>query len=413
MTADPTLHIPVMSQEVLAALDPQLGQILVDATAGGGGHLRRLAVSVGPQGHVLGIDHDPKAVERLQQEFTDGPVDIVWGNYADLPEILEDRQLPQVSGILLDLGLSSDQLADASRGFSFHIDGPLDLRFNPHSGEPAWRLLQRLSAEHLADLIYRYGEERHSRRVARAIVEARRTAPLRTAQEVADVIRRAIRSRYRDRIDPATRTFQALRIAVNHELENLQTALRRMPDCLAPGGRLAVISFHSLEDRLVKMAFREDPRWRASQANPYDQLTSKSGKTHVAAAPSCEWPSGSPNPYTSTVNAPHGGGLPMSYSQPIRTLSLAAILIIAAVAVRNHFEQDLPTPPLMDDLPPAVIHVARDDTPTIVESNEDWLDAPASDEALEAASPSVHPDVLPLPRSPSTREPHPRGPIIR
>ena len=166
-----------------------------------------------------------------------------------------------MDGILLDLGLSSDQLADTERGFSFSSTGPLDLRFNPMQGKPAWRLLERLSAEHLADLIYQFGEERYSRRIARAIVAA--------AAEIGRWKRRPIwpswcvrcvpRSRH-DRIDPATRTFQALRIAVNDELKSLEIALRRLPDCLRPGGRLAVISFHSLEDRQVKEAFRDDPR---------------------------------------------------------------------------------------------------------------------------------------------------------
>jgi 16S rRNA (cytosine1402-N4)-methyltransferase len=268
MSAEGTIHIPVMLEEVLAGLAPQPGQVLVDATAGGGGHLRRLAESVGPQGRVLAIDRDPAAIERLAGELPGGPAILIWGNYADLPEILAEQGLPQVAGILLDLGLSSDQLADTERGFSFNIDGTLDLRFNPQSGEPAWRLIQRLSAEHLADLIYQYGEERQSRRIARAIVDARRREPIRTARHLAEIVRGAVGARYRDRIDPATRTFQALRIAVNHELENVRLALKRFPDCLEPGGRLAVISFHSLEDRLVKEAFRDDPRWTPLTRKP-------------------------------------------------------------------------------------------------------------------------------------------------
>jgi len=169
--------------------------------------------------------------------------------------------LAVVDRVLLDLGLSSDQLADRERGFSFTGAGPLDLRFDPTEGEPTWRLVNRLSAEQLADLIYSHGEERHSRRIARAIVQERRTSPIKTAAALAEVIRRAVpRTADSRRIDPATRTFQALRIATNEELKSLEIALRRIPDCLRPGGRLAIISFHSLEDRRVKEAFRGDAR---------------------------------------------------------------------------------------------------------------------------------------------------------
>jgi 16S rRNA (cytosine1402-N4)-methyltransferase len=164
--------------------------------------------------------------------------------------------------------LSSDQLADESRGFSFDSAGPLDLRFNPELGEPAWRLLDRLSAEHLADLIYQYGEERFSRRIARRIVESRRHAPIRTAAQLAQLVRSCVPRSRHERIDPATRTFQALRIAVNDELKSLENGLRRIPDCLHPGGRFAVISFHSLEDRRVKEAFRQDSRLRILTKKP-------------------------------------------------------------------------------------------------------------------------------------------------
>jgi 16S rRNA (cytosine1402-N4)-methyltransferase len=178
-----------------------------------------------------------------------------------LPEVLADIEIKTVDGILLDLGLSSDQLADPSRGFSFESDGPLDLRFNPLAGEPAARLVNRLSAEHLADLIFHFGEERFSRRIARAIVEVRHREPFETSNQLAAVVRKAIPAAARQqRIDPATRTFQALRIAVNDELKSLEIALRRSPDVLKPGARMAVISFHSLEDRRVKEAFRDDPR---------------------------------------------------------------------------------------------------------------------------------------------------------
>ena len=196
------------------------------------------------------------------------PVKPVQANFCDLPEVLGELGIQQVDGIVLDLGLSSDQLADAERGFSFSSTGPLDLRFDPMRGEPARRLINRLSAEHLADLIYHYGEERYSRRVAQAIVEQRREKPIETAAELAELVRRCVPRSRVERIDPATRTFQALRIAVNDELKSLEIALRRLPDCLRPGARLAVISFHSLEDRRVKEAFRDDPRLQVLTRKP-------------------------------------------------------------------------------------------------------------------------------------------------
>ena len=170
---------------------------------------------------------------------------------------------------MLDLGLSSDQLADRDRGFSFSADGPLDLRFDPTSGEPARRLINRLSVEHLTQLISAYGEERYSPRIARAIVEQRRQRPIETAAELAALVRGCVPAPPGgSRIDPATRTFQALRIAVNDELKSLEIALRRIPDCLRPGARMAIISFHSLEDRRVKEAFRTDDRLKVLTRRP-------------------------------------------------------------------------------------------------------------------------------------------------
>src|SRR3954469_15512376 len=258
--AEPTQHVPVMAQEVLEGLRPAAGQTFVDGTLGGGGHKRLLAGAVGSGGSIIALDRDPAAVDRAANELRGLPVRALQENYSDLPEVLAGLNVNAVDGILLDLGLSSDQLADANRGFSFNSSGPLDLRFDMTRGEPAWKLVQRLSADHLAVLIYKYGEERFSRRIARRIVEVRKAAPIQTADELARVVRGSVPRSRDERIDPATRTFQALRIAVNEELKWLEVALRRLPDCLKPGGRLAVISFHSLADRLGKEAFRDDAR---------------------------------------------------------------------------------------------------------------------------------------------------------
>jgi 16S rRNA (cytosine1402-N4)-methyltransferase len=241
---------------------------MVDGTLGGGGHTRLLADAVGPEGRVIALDRDPAAVEAAASRVQRSNVRAVEANYSDLPEVLAAICVEAVDGIVLDLGYSSDQLADVDRGFSFHSTGVLDLRFDTSRGVPAWKLIERLSAEHLADLIYRYGEDRFSRRIARRIVETRRAAPIKTAEELARVVRQSV-PRFRDeRIDPATRTFQALRIAVNDELKWLEVALRRLPDCLRAGGRLAVISFHSLEDRLVKEAFRENAQLEVCTRRP-------------------------------------------------------------------------------------------------------------------------------------------------
>jgi 16S rRNA (cytosine1402-N4)-methyltransferase len=255
--SEPSQHVPVLAEEILTWLRPAAGQTMVDGTLGGGGHTRLLAEAVGPTGRVIALDRDPAAVEAAATRLQGFNVRAVEANYSDLPEVLAALDVAAADGIVLDLGYSSDQLADVNRGFSFNSEGLLDLRFDTTRGEPAWRLVERLSAEHLADLIFKYGEERYSRRIARHIVETRRVQPIKTAADLARVVRQSVPRSRDDRIDPATRTFQALRIAVNEELKWLEVALRRLPDCLRPGGRMAVMSFHSLEDRLVKQAFRE------------------------------------------------------------------------------------------------------------------------------------------------------------
>lgn len=263
-----SIHISVLAAEVLAALDPRPGAIVADGTLGGGGHTRLLAERVGEAGCVVAVDRDPAVLARAEETLAGLPVKISQSDYCELPEVLDAAGIGLVQGILLDLGLSSDQLADAARGFSFDADGPLDLRFDPERGEPAWRLLERLRPETIADIIFEFGEERFSRRVAQAIVERRQHAPIRTARELAELVRGCVPPSKNHRIDPATRTFQALRIAVNQELKSLEIALKRLPDRLASGGKLAVISFHSLEDRRVKLALRDDARMRVLTRKP-------------------------------------------------------------------------------------------------------------------------------------------------
>jgi 16S rRNA (cytosine1402-N4)-methyltransferase len=269
MAESSSVHVPVLLDSVVQWLDPRSGMVMVDGTLGGGGHARVLLERVGANGLVIAIDRDPEAIDKGQQQFQGMPLRLAQANFCDLPEVLERLNIKTVDGVILDLGVSSDQLADEGRGFSFSLDGPLDLRFDPMSGEPARRLINRLCAEHLAELIFYYGEERYSRQIARAVVDQRRHKAIETSLELAELIRQSVpRPQRGERIDPATRTFQALRIAVNDELKSLEIGLRRIPDCLRPGARMAVISFHSLEDRRVKEAFRSDQRLKNLTSKP-------------------------------------------------------------------------------------------------------------------------------------------------
>ena len=205
-------HVSVMPQEVLHWLAPRPGQIFVDGTLGGGGHTRALAERVGSTGLVVALDRDPQALTAAERNLAGQPVKLVAADYRELPAVLDQLEISAVDGILLDLGLSSDQLADGQRGFSFDAESALDLRFDPTSGEPAWRLFDKLDATQLANLIFEFGEERHSRRIARKILEEHARSPIRTAGRLADIVRRGVPpSRESRRIDPAMRTFQALR----------------------------------------------------------------------------------------------------------------------------------------------------------------------------------------------------------
>ncbi len=263
-------HAPVMTAEVLRALQPERGGLFVDCTVGLGGHARAL-LSAGAT-RLIGIDRDPAALALASQALAEwgGRVELVHGDYRDLPRFLDARGIEAIDGAVADLGVSSMQLDGEGRGFSFQRDEALDMRMDTSQGLTAADLVSDVAERDLADVIYRYGEERRSRAVARAIVAARREAPIRTTAQLAGIVRRVVRRS--GRIDPATRTFQALRIWVNGELEGLDTFLRAACARLRPGARFAVVTFHSLEDRPVKHTFRA----LAAEAGAFRLLAKKS-----------------------------------------------------------------------------------------------------------------------------------------
>jgi 16S rRNA (cytosine1402-N4)-methyltransferase len=272
-------HVPVLLKEAIDFLAVQRGGTYIDATVGLGGHSSEIAKRLGAPGHLIGLDKDPKALEiaksvvgsqpsAIGQESEWPKVELIHGSFASLAD---DRRptTESVDGILADLGVSSLQFSDPTRGFSFQAEGPLDMRMNPMSEPTAEQVVNQFDERELADLIYEFGEERRSRRIARAIVRSR---PILTTAQLAAVISAAARpmNQAERRIHPATRTFQALRIFVNRELDDLRKLLEAAPQLLKPGGRLVVISFHSLEDRIVKDAMRE-----GAKAGQYKLLTKK------------------------------------------------------------------------------------------------------------------------------------------
>lgn len=285
-------HIPVLLPAVLAALQPRPGARFIDATVGGAGHALAVLQAAQPGGRLLGIDADPAALAAAAARLGAAGLPaasftLVHGHFAELAALARQHGFSAVDGILLDLGVSSYQLETAARGFSFAADGPLDMRLDPGSGPTAADLVNQLDEQELADVIYRYGEERGSRRIARLIVERRRQAPITTTGELAALVQRAIGRGGRERIHPATRTFQALRIAVNQELAQLEAALPQAVALLRPGGRLAVISFHSLEDRIVKQFFRAESGYGAGELQHPPRLTVLTRKPIVADAAEC------------------------------------------------------------------------------------------------------------------------------
>lgn len=245
-----------MVDEVMRYLSPEPGDVIADGTMGGFGHGRRILSRILPGGLYIGVDKDAAAVENARQattEFSDN-LRILRGNFAHLPGFLTDLNIDRVNGVLLDLGLSLHHIEDSGRGFSFMRDEPLDMRMDDRHGETAFDIVNGYARDDLSRLIGRYGEERHARRIAAAVDRRRKKAHIRTSGELADIVAGAVPKKGKQRIHPATRTFQALRIAVNGELSDLKAFMEAAPDLLAPGGRLVVLSFHSLEDRIVKRA---------------------------------------------------------------------------------------------------------------------------------------------------------------
>lgn len=285
-------HRPVMLDEALAGLAPRAGGLYVDGTFGRGGHSAAILDAIGQTGALHALDRDPQACHVAWTRFaTRANFRIHRRNFSELAALGRELGLEgEVNGLLLDLGVSSPQFDDATRGFSFAHDGPLDMRMDPESGESAADWLARASAAEIADVLWQYGEERASRRIAKRIVESRVETPIERTAQLAELIARAVPGP-RQKIHPATRSFQAIRIHINGELDALQAALAASVQLLAPGGRLAVISFHSLEDRVVKRFMRETASPTQPPAAPFDPNYGPAPVARAFHAVSREFPS--------------------------------------------------------------------------------------------------------------------------
>jgi 16S rRNA (cytosine1402-N4)-methyltransferase len=248
------MHLPVLKAELIQSMNISVEGIYVDCTGGGGGHAEAVREMLAPGGRLIVLDRDPQAVERLNDKFTNDPqVTVVHANFRYLPETLQKLGLSKVDGVYADFGVSSWQLNEGERGFSLRRDGELDMRMNFNEGESAKDVVNNYSEELLGEIIYRYGEEKFFRRVARAIVSRRNTKPFVGTVDLANVVKGAVPAKYHKvGVHPATKTFQAIRIHVNQELAAVESLLRAVDECVVKGGRVAFISFHSLEDRLVK-----------------------------------------------------------------------------------------------------------------------------------------------------------------
>ncbi len=296
-------HQPVMVQAVMEALRPSAGGVFIDCTFGRGGHTRALLSALGPAGRVIALDRDPAAISAGRELAVAEPrLNLVQAQFSRLEAVASEHEVNgKVNGVLLDLGVSSPQLGDPARGFSFQQDGPLDMRMDPDSGPSAAEWLSRAQAEEIASVLFRFGEERHARRIARSICETRGKTPLRTTRQLAEIVERAVprapwqrRRKGHSEKHPATRVFQAIRIHLNRELEELEAALEQSLDVLKPGGRLVTISFHSLEDRIVKRFMRAQSRpsaandQRGAETVPMLDIVSKAtrpGEDEIRANP--------------------------------------------------------------------------------------------------------------------------------
>lgn len=263
-----TAHVPVLLREVLQWLDVKEGNVVLDGTVGAGGHSRELLKQIGPSGRLIGMDRDPGMLRRAEELLAGGQVCLRQGSYSEAEKVLRELGIEKVDRVLLDLGLSSDQLASAERGFGFGMSGILDMRFDMSAGEGAWEILAKRSEGELAQIFREYGEERFSEQIAREIVERRKREPIQTARELSELVAGVVR-RGPAQVHPATRVFQALRIEANDELGHLERMLNEvLPRILASGGMVGVITFHSLEDRMVKQAFRNEDVWENLTRKP-------------------------------------------------------------------------------------------------------------------------------------------------
>lgn len=287
------MHIPVMPDQVLEFLNLKPGMVVLDATGGSGGHSELMYEGIMPKGRLIILDRDLNAVERLQARFTGKKeVVVIHSNYSDIDHACQSVGVEALDGVLMDLGVSTEQIDSRERGFSFRYDSEIDMRMDQSKGPTAGELLASLPEEDLANILYEYGEERKSRIIAKHIVERRHSKPLTSTEELAELISNCLGGR-RGKIHPATRTFQALRIAVNEELQSLEEALGKVVAVMRPEGRIAAITYHSLEDRIVKRKFRKEkdlgnlhllskkvvrPKWTEIQGNP----RSRSAKLRAA-----------------------------------------------------------------------------------------------------------------------------------
>ena len=281
-------HVPVLLQQTLGLLAPAPGEVFLDGTVGAGGHAEKIAERLGPTGLLVCADDDPSMLSMASERLRGFPwVRMIGSDYSDLARLREAAGGRMFDGILLDLGMSSPQLDDPSRGFSFRSDGPLDMRRDPGTGGPSAReILRRSTERELADIFFRFGEERYSRRIARLLVAQRQKERIERTSQLSELVKSAIpRKAWPRTIHPATRVFQALRIAVNRELESLADFLDRFASHLAPGGRVTVISFHSLEDRMVKVSFRAQSSGAGKTLHVLTRKPVVPEETEIAANP--------------------------------------------------------------------------------------------------------------------------------